>query len=417
VYNGVAIEDFGTPVVLLANNGFVKDAHSAASSKGMPGLRILGESVACESTVPADIEAGISAAMKGIVDALTKPLTKQEKSPRLEVAKVPRIAFEGNYRQVNQFFYRKGWGDGLPIVPPTEEAVAEMMTGTDLPANHVVAKIIPRMGKATVEKIAVNAVMAGAFPTHMPLLIAAVQALTDPKTRFDTFEVSTGSWAPFLIVNGPVRKDINLNCSSGALSPGDIANAAIGRAVGLIVKNIGGARKGLEDMGVLGNPAKYSLVLGEYEEEDPWDPLHVERGFNRDDSTVTVFFPNSYSQTIPAQTSAEGIAQRLAAMGPGALSCFVVIPDHAFILSHEGWTKKKLKEFIVKNAPSGRGGAPLRDEEFIVVVAGGPGVWMGLHRSAGGFGNSFVTKKIELPRNWDKLVANYKSIVPTYEKY
>src|SRR3990172_6493731 len=149
-----------------------------------------------------------------------------------------------------------------------------MMTGTDLPADHVVAKVIPRLGKATVDKIAINAVMAGALPTHMPLLITAVQMLADQKTRFDTFEVSTGSWAPFWVVNGPVRKDININCSSGALSPGDIANAAVGRAVGMMVKNIGGARKGVEDMGVLGNPAKWSMVLGENEEKDPWEPLH-----------------------------------------------------------------------------------------------------------------------------------------------
>ena len=156
-----------------------------------------------------------------------------------------------------------------------------MMTGTDLPADHVVAKLIPRLGKATIEKIAINAVMAGALPTHMPVLIAAVQTLMDPRSRFDTFEVSTGSWAPFFVVNGPIRNDIHINCSSGALSPGDIANAAIGRAMGLIVKNIGGARKGVEDMGVFGNPGKYSLVLGEYEEESPWEPLHVERGFQK----------------------------------------------------------------------------------------------------------------------------------------
>ena len=417
MYNGIAIEDFGTPVVLLANRGFVRDAHSAASSKGMPGLRILAENVACESTVTEDIEKGVAAVMPEVIAALTRPLTVDEKLPKQEVKTPLRISFKGNLEEVNRFFYGKGWTDGLPVVPPTEKAVAEMMAGTDLPADHVVAKLIPRLGKATVEKIAVNAVMAGALPTHMPVLIAAVQALADPKTRFDTFEVSTGSWAPFFAVNGPVRNDINVNCSSGALSPGNIANAAIGRAVGLIVKNVGGARKGVEDMGVIGNPAKYTLVLGENEEDSPWEPLHVEHGFKKEDSTVTVFFPNSYSQTIPAQTSAQGIAERLASLGPYSLSCLVVIPDHAHILSSEGWTKKMLREFILKNAPRSQLGAPLKDEDFIIVVAGGPGVWMAVLKSAGGFENSFVTKKIELPRNWDKLVAKYKDIVPNYEGY
>ncbi len=417
MYNGIAVEDFGTPVVILANRGFVKDAHSAASGKGMPGLRILAENVACESTVISDIENGVAAVMPEVISALTRPLTEEEKSPKAKIEKPPRFVFKGSLEEVNRFFYGKGWSDGLPIVPPTERAVAEMMTGTDLPPQHVVAKIIPRMGKATVEKIAINAVMAGALPTHMPVLIAAVQALADPKTRFDTFEVSTGSWAPFLAVNGPVRNDINLNCSSGALSPGNIANAAIGRAVGLIVKNIGGARKGIEDMGVIGNPGKYSLVLGEYEEDSPWEPLHVDLGYKKDDSTLTVFFPNSYIQTIPAQTSAQGIAERLAGMGLYALSCLIVIPDHAHILAKEGWTRKRLKEFIVQKAPKSELGGSLKEEDFMIVVAGGPGVWMGVFRSAGGFENSFVTKKIELPRNWDKLVARYKNLVPNYEAY
>lgn len=403
--------------MVLANRGFTKEAHAAASGKGMPGLRILGESVACESTVAADIEAGVNAVMPEIIAALTKPLTPDEKSPKQKAENPPRVIFKGSQQEVNRFFYGKGWTDGLPIVPPTEKAVAEMMTGTDLPADHVVAKIIPRLGKATIEKIAVNAVMAGALPTYMPVLIAAVQALADPKTRFDVFEVSTGSWAPFFAINGRVRNDININCGSGVFSPGDMANAAIGRAIGLMVKNIGGARKGIEDMGVLGNPAKYSLVLGEYEEESPWEPLHVERGFKKEDSALTVFFPNSYSQTIPAQTSAQGIAERLASLSPYSLSCLVIIPDHAHILSSEGWSKKRLREFILKNAPRGELRGTLKDEDFIVVVAGGPGVWMAALKSSGGFGNSFVTKKIELPRNWDKLVAKYKAMVPDYESY
>ncbi len=405
--------------MILANRGFVNDAHSAASGKGMPGLRILSTPIACESTVAADIEAGVAGAMKDIVAALTRPLTPDEKSPQVKTENFTRIAFKGTNLEINHHFYRNGWTDGLPIFPPTEEAVAEMMKGTDLPPEYVVAKIIPRMGKATVKKIAVNAVMAGALPTHMPLLIAAVQALADPKTRFDTFEVSTGSWSPFFVINGPIRKEVHINGSSGALSPGNMANAVIGRAAGLIVKNIGGARKGIEDMGTLGNPAKYTLVLGEYEEESPWDPLHVDRGYKSEDNTVTVFFPNSYFQTIPSQTSAQGIADALAGMGARSLSLLMVIPDHANILIREGWTKKRLKEFLAKNGSSqaNRRGAALSEEDFIVVVAGGPGTWMGLFRSAGGFENSFVTKKIELPRDWKNLVARYKDLVPSYVKY
>jgi hypothetical protein len=384
----------------------------------MPGLRVLATPIACESTVQADIDAGVDGAMKDIIAALTRPLTAEEKAPQIKVDTPPKIVFKGGFRDVNNFFYKKGWTDGLPVVLPTEEAVAEMMKGTDLPADHVVAKMIPRMGKATIRKIAVNAVMAGALPVHMPVLVAAVQALADPKTRFDTFEVSTGSWSPFFVINGPVRKDVHVNCSSGALSPGNMANSAIGRAVGLIVKNIGGARKGVEDMGTIGNPGKYSMVIGEYEEESPWDPLHVDLGFDRGDSTVTVFFPNSFSLSIPSQTSALGIAQALSNMEIRSLTTLVVIPDHANILTREGWTKKQLKEFIVKNAPAqANSRSRLTVDDFNVIVAGGPGTWMGSYRSAGGFENNFVTKKIQLPRDWKTLVARYKELVPTYEKY
>jgi hypothetical protein len=414
--------------VILANPGFVRDAHSASSSKGVPGIRVLPLNVPCESTVAADIEAGTAGAMQGILEMLTNPLTAEEKSPKPSTAKPPKSVFKGNFEEVNRFFYQNGWTDGLPIVPPTEKAVVEMMTGTDLPRDHVVAKIIPRLGKATIEKIAVNAVMAGALPTHMPVLIASIQALMDKKSRFDTFEVSTGSWAPFFAINGPIRNDIHVNYSSGALSPGDISNAAIGRAVGLIVKNIGAARKGIEDMGVIGNPSKYSLILGESEEESPWEPLHVERGFKKEDNTVTLFFPNGYVQTVPRETSAQGIAQSLADMGPWNMSCLIVIPSHAKVLSSEGWTKKKLKEFILKNAvspfPASKDNSdilsrpPAADSDgLLIVVAGGPGAWMGMLRSVGGIENGFITKKIELPRNWNKLVEKYKNVVPVYAAY
>jgi hypothetical protein len=397
----------------------------------MPGLRIQAEKVACESSVAADIEAGIAAAMDGVVSGLTKPLSTEEKSPQIEVGKPPRIAFKGSFEEVNRYFYTHGWTDGLPIAPPTQEAVAEMMTGTDLPPDYVVGKIIPRLGKATIERIAVNAVMAGALPTHMPVLIAAVQTLLDHKTRFDTFEVSTGSWAPFLAINGPVRNDINLNCSSGALSPGDIANSAIGRALGLIIRNIGAARKGIEDMGVLGNPMKYSLVLGEAEEESPWAPLHVDRGFKKEDSTVTMFFPNGYVQTVPRGSNAQGILDNLVNMRPGLMSTLVIIPSHAAILASEGWTKEKVKEYVTKRADSRSAEAQLElgqnaalktapvDNGIMIVVAGGPGAWSGLIKSVGGgtLENSYVSTKIQLPKNWSKLVEKYKNLIPNYESY
>ncbi|MBI4321609.1 MAG: hypothetical protein HY675_24200 [Chloroflexi bacterium] len=441
------------PAVALCNAGFAADARSAASGRGMPGLRVVPETVPSGSPWIAameEVEAGVSAAIDDIVAALTQPLTPEEEFPVAKAAERPsRIVFAGDLREVNRFFYRRGWGDGLPIIPPTEEAVAEMLKGTDLPPDHVVAKIIPRFGKATVEKIAVNAVMAGALPTYMPVLIAGIQAALDPRTRFNTIEVSTGSWSPFWILNGPVRRDLHVNSGSGALSPGDIANATIGRAMGLIIKNIGGVRKGVEDMGVFGNPGKYTMVIAENEEESPWEPLHVQQGFKKEDCTVSVFFPNTFSHIPMYASDDRGIMNTVISNilpGRRGLFCLLLNPGRAKTLASSGWTKKDIAGFISEYArvPAHRHShyrptketqraalwqrpphhpqdsmAILNSPDWIrVVVAGGPSGNLGLVQGGSAErGNEWVTKKVELPADWDKLVEKYSNLVPRYVQY
>jgi hypothetical protein len=443
VYETISIEEMNKPAVALVNEGFVNDARSAASSKGWPGLRIVSESVPPECNLLDKIDTCISKAMEDIISALTRPLTQEEKSPKpREKETLSRIVFKGDLDEVNRFFYKRGWTDGLPIVPPTEEAVEEMLQGTDLPRDHLVAEIFPRLGKATVEKIAVNAVMAGALPTYMPVLITAIEALMDPDSRFGVFEVSTGSWAPFYILNGPIRHDLNMNSGQGALSPGDIANAAIGRAMGLIVKNIGGARKGIEDMGVMGNPGKYTLVIAENEEASHLEPLHVEQGFHKDDSTITVSFPNSYYQFMPYGTDDQGLLRSVVYnMLPGIRACWLIInPTHTEFMSK--WTKKSMSEFIwghaltpVHRKPQFYGNYPDQPQppgifldagdhipilsdpgSMRIIVAGGAGMFMGL--LYGGTGDKGpVTKRISLPSGWDNLVKKYKDMVPAYVRY
>jgi hypothetical protein len=424
VYEAIAIEEMNKPAVALCNKGFVMDAKSSASVKGMPGGRIVSETVPPHSTVPEEIEAGVGGAMDNIVASLTKPLTAEEKSPKpMEVEKPPRIVFTGNLEEVNMFFYKRGWTDGLPIIPPTEEAVAQMLAGTDLPADHVVTKIIPRLGKATVEKIAINAVMAGALPTYMPVLIAGVLASHGPKSRRGPWQLgSTLSPAPFWIINGPIRNDLHVNSGSGALSPGDIANAAIGRAMGLIIKNIGGIRKGIEDMGVIGNPVKYTTVIAENEEESPWEPLHVEQGFEKGDSTITVSSGNSFQMIMPHGSDDKDILSAVVqrVIGEYNQSFYLILsPQYARTFAGKRWTKKDVQDFISSAIPGSQGesspAARTSNRMIQLIIAGGPGpCWMGLLKSF--FGNG-VTQKIELPANWDKLVAKYKNVVPTYAVY
>lgn len=426
---------------------FASDARSAASIRGMPVVRLVTEGVPSEWTDMKDIEAEIGSKIDGIVEGLTRPLSANEASPDTkEVEKPSRIIFKGSLAEVNRFFYRRGWTDGLPIIPPTEEAVAEMLAGTDLPPDHIVAMMAPRMGKATVEKIAINAVMAGALPTYMPLLIAGVKAQTDPRTGPTGLAVSTTSIAPLWIANGPIRQDLNINHSYGALSPGNIANGVIGRALGLLTKNIRGVRKGVEDMGVLGNPGRYSMFIGENEEDSPWDPLHVEYGFQKEDSTVTLAFSLSFAGLMPYGTDDKGILSTIiySIMPQNDGGLFVMLsPPLARALANAGWLKKSIKDYVIEKATTPfmhhpQYWAALREspeksssldpkeptpilrrtqriaEPVLVFVAGGSGTRLGLF--AGG-PREWVTKKVDLPSKWESLVGKYKSLVPSYLMY
>lgn len=419
MYDTIFAEQHNTPAVALVNHGFVHDARSAAASKGVPGARFVLTNIPCECTVPDKIAAGVQEVIGDVVAALTTPLKAEETNPAARPTEVTRGAvFSGDLSEVQRFFYKRGWTDGLPIMPPTREAVDEMLRGTDLPAEHVVGKMIPRLGKATVEKIAINAVMAGALPTAMPVLIAAVEAMLDPLSSYGIFQVSTGSWAPFLIVNGPIREQLRFNGSSGALSPGDIANSSIGRAIGLMARNLGGARKGIEDMGVLGNPGKYSMVLGENEEASPWPPFHVRHGFAHDDNVVTVSFPNTYVQIVPRGTDDAGIIDTIKdRLGPSWRQLtLLVCPSHAATLAEAGWSPEQLVRELETTRPPvpdtgiGRLSGP---EGARVLVAGGPGAWIGLVQGVG----RWVTRPICLPANWDKLVRQYREYVPNYLRY
>jgi len=444
---------------MLCKDGFIHDALSAVSSKGMPGLRVIPESIPSECTVMAQVEAGVNAVFDDIVAALTRPLTSAEKAPVREAAQASRIVFKGNLEEVNRFFYKRGWADGLPVIPPTEEAVAEMLTGTDLPPEHLVATCPPRLGKATVEKIAINAVMAGALPTYMPVLIAGVLVLLESR-YYAGQAVSGGSWAPSFLMNGPIRNDLHINCGLGVMSPGDIANATIGRAMGLMVKNIAGIRKGVEDMGNYGNAGRYSLVIGENEEESPWEPLHVQQGLNREDNAISVSHPSCCLVTPgggSGDTNPDALLKSLCYFIPppeGAI-CFLMNPTMAGILAGAGWNKQDIAEFIAEYAR-----APLYQLPYYWVsgvslprragifasreMAGRKGMLINVRDNpmesvpkisspemvrvfvCGGSyttiaallgGPKWVTKKIELPANWGKLVAKYKDIVPTYMRY
>ncbi|MDE3077906.1 MAG: hypothetical protein KGJ86_20985, partial [Chloroflexota bacterium] len=171
-------------------------------------------------------------------------------------------------------------GDGLPVVPPTAGSVAAMVEASGLSQESVLGALPPRLANVTVRDVAINAVLAGCKAEYMPVVVAATRGLCTPS--FDTFGVacSTKGAAPLAIVNGPIRQEIGLNCRGSVFGPGFRANATIGRALRLILLNVGGARPHLLDKGTLGHSGRFSYCIGEDEEDSPWTPLHVERGLD-----------------------------------------------------------------------------------------------------------------------------------------
>lgn len=199
-----------------------------------------------------------------------------------------RVIAPDQFEAQLDFLHRQGWTDGLPVVPPTPERVAAMLTGTQRQPDELIGLIPPRWGTATVEVIAANAVMAGCQPRYMPVIITALEALLDSRFNLYGTQATTHAVAPLLVLNGPIIDDLNFNFGYNLFGPGWQANATVGRAINLILRNVGGALPGGLDRSTAGQPGKYSFCIAENEAENPWEPLHVERGFQADQSTVTV---------------------------------------------------------------------------------------------------------------------------------
>jgi len=190
--------------------------------------------------------------------------------------------------EVNRLYLLRGWTDGLPIVPPTLGRVDEMLDAAPLERHISLGDVEPLGGVATVEKVAANAVMAGCRPEDFPVVLASVQAILDPTFNLRGVQTTDENVAPLIVVNGPVARRVGLNAGWGALGPGWRANATIGRAVHLVMNNLGGGWPGAVSFAGLGQPARYGLCLAEREDDTPWPPLHVEAGYRPEQSTVTV---------------------------------------------------------------------------------------------------------------------------------
>ncbi len=255
--------------------------------------------------------------------------------------------------------FDRGWTDGLPVVAPTEARVLKMLTGTTRAPDEVVAVVPPDLVECTVEKVAINAVMAGAKPEYLPVILAAVEAACTDTFNIHGVLATTMPVGPVMIVNGPIRRAIGMNSGGNVLGQGNRANLTIGRALQLVIRNVGGGRPGGVDRATHGNPGKISFCFAEDEEGSPWESLAVERGFGPDSSTVTLF-PGEGPRCVVDQLAREPdtLARTLAAclrtvqhpkLPMGFDAILVMGPEHARVFKDAGWSKQQVKDGIMSH--------------------------------------------------------------------
>jgi hypothetical protein len=356
----MALEGAGVPTVAVHTHVFARLVKSVARANGMPTTRqafvpqpVVGRSPGelrayIEGTDPVN---GTSFA-ESIIGGLTRPLDEQDLSGLSFARSTPRLLEPTREEDLRTRFEAEGWTDFLPIVLPTDERVAAMLAGTRRKPDEIVGRLRPtvyrELWEFTVEKVAVNAVMAGAKPEYLPVILAMAASGTTGRSS------STTSQATVAIVNGPIRDEIGMNYGVGAMGPYAHANATIGRAFGLLSQNLQGGSVPLESyMGSQGNFLSYNATLAENEAASPWEPLHVQHGFKRDESTVSLFLGGWY--TIfgggPRETWQEKFTRSLQACDPytGPIVALDPLVARGFVdLGFD--TKQKLLDWCVENA-------------------------------------------------------------------
>jgi hypothetical protein len=259
-----------------------------------------------------------------------------------------------------EMYYRRGWTDGMPVIPPSAKTVDAALAAAGLNADDVVGEVPARNLKISADKVAINAILAGCLPEYMPVVLAAVKGICQPDFAYHGPATSTGGAAIALIVNGPVAGRLGINAADNAFGPGFRANATIGRALRLLMMNTLDTRPGRLDRSTLGNPGKYSLCFAEDEENSPWEPLHVEKGFQPHESTVTVFATEGPHQIYnhlsnDPQTLCVTMADSMANLGSmtitGQANMVVVFAgEHQAVFRNSGWSKVQVKQCLFEHA-------------------------------------------------------------------
>lgn len=258
-----------------------------------------------------------------------------------------------------EYYFEQGWTDGLPIVPPIPAKIEAMVEALGGDPHAIIARVAPRWGVLTVEVLAINMVIAGCKPEYAPVVKAAALALTDPAFNLNGVQATTHVASPLVIVNGPVARQIGMNSGCNAFGSGNRANATIGRAIRLVMLNVGGGRPGDLDKSTLGHPGKYTYCVCENEAQSPFPPYHVEHGHKPDDSTVFLIAAEApHSVTDHLCNDPEGILDTMcSAMSTFASNnavlgghCTVVLGlEHAQSIAKYGWTRSDIRNYLWMN--------------------------------------------------------------------
>ncbi len=443
----------GIPTVIITREGFDGVVENAFSSKGfsMEAAHVVYPS---NMFLPGSELDPLASSLDRLVAGITswEPEVKRQTIFTPEHITVLGEDREDAAERINERFLQEMWADGLPIVPPTKERVEWMMTGTDLPPDAVIGEILPRGGIATVETLAVNLVMAGGRPEYMPVFLAAVEAIVNPKLRHQRMNTTTNSTYPVVIVNGPVAKQIPLNSGYGCLGPDPLhfAGASIGRAIRFVLMNVGGAMPGKTSMAIYGGPARYTgLVFAEDEAGIPadWSSLGEEQGYSRDRNVVTVYAVSGTTNIPGGETGTDKAV--LASLNRAAGCMGIPVGNYWFMTYHPkgtagillmargtaqglsagGWSKEAVKRYLWEHSkvPAAELGPRIEawwmpDEDILqdpmpismfpdgirIVVAGGDQSGHMMWLQVGCCPEELTSAEVRLPKAWDELLKQAK---------
>ena len=425
------MEQQGIRVATVCTDEFFPLAKAESECLGMPGLPVAVVPHPMAKLLPDELRAVAEGVIDDIValwetDAEDLSAAAKARQPEIKKGLRYKSLFEGDYSSpdapqsfkapdgleaANRLLYSRGWTDGLPVVPPTPERVDKMIAGAGFDGDEFLGLIEPREGQATVAKVAINAVMAGCGPEHLAVLVAATRALAAQPLNLKALNTTTHPCTVLALINGPIAETLDLNATYNAMGQGSQANAVIGRALRLILVNIGGGTAGILDRATLGTPAKYSFCFAENTDDNPWgETLAMERGFDASVSTVTlcgVEGPHNvndhYGQSAEAVLLTIGGTMAIPGANNSYLGGEMIValgPEHAEVIARDGFSKADVKDFLIEHAiiprwhlsepqlaimrdyvphrllgPDGRDGARIADshDDIMLVVAGGAG--------------------------------------------